>query len=107
MKNLNQMLKQAQELQAKMADMQNKLSEAEMIGLSGGGMVKITVNGKGEMKHVKIDPALMDSKDNEILEDLIIAAFNDAKAKVDSHMSEEMGKVTGGLALPKGFELPF
>jgi DNA-binding YbaB/EbfC family protein len=101
------MMKQAQQLQTKMADMQQKLQQVEMSGMSGGGMVTISINGKGEMKSIKIDPALANAEEVDILEDLIIAAFNDAKAKIDNHTAEEMSKVTGGLNLPGGLKLPF
>jgi hypothetical protein len=107
MKNLGNMLKQAQELQSKMADMQAKLSDVELDGSAGGGMVTVTVNGKGEMRRVKIDPALVDPNEVEILEDLLVAAANDAKAKVEARVQEEMGKLTGGLNLPPGLKLPF
>jgi hypothetical protein len=107
MKNLGQMLKQAQEVQSKMAEMQDKLAAVELTGASGGGMVKVTLNGKHEMRAVKIDPGLVDPKDVEMLEDLIVAAFNDAKGKVDAYMAEEMAKITGGLQLPPGVKLPF
>jgi DNA-binding YbaB/EbfC family protein len=107
MKNLGNMLKQAQELQSKMADMQAKLSDVELDGSAGGGMVTVTVNGKGEMRRVKIDRTLVDPNEVEILEDLLVAAANDAKAKVEAHVQEEMGKLTGGLNLPGGLKLPF
>jgi DNA-binding YbaB/EbfC family protein len=107
MKNLGNMLKQAQELQAKMADMQAKLSDVELDGSAGGGMVTVTLNGKGEVRRVKIDPALADPQEVEILEDLLVAAFNDAKAKVEVYVQEEMGRLTGGLNLPAGLKLPF
>ena len=79
MKNLGQMMKQAQEMQAKMAEMQQKLSEAEMTGASGGGMVQVTMSGKGELRAVKIDPKIVDPGEVEVLEDLIVAAAADAK----------------------------
>ena len=107
MKNLGNMLKEAQKLQSKMADMQAKLSDVELAGSAGGGMVTVTLNGKGEMRRVKIDRALADPNEVEILEDLLVAAFNDAKAKVETHVQEEMGKLTGGLNLPAGLKLPF
>jgi len=107
MKNLGQLMKQAQEMQSRMQEMQQKLAEIELEGSSGGGMVKATVNGKGEMKRLKIDPALADPKEVEVLEDLVVAAFNDAKAKVETRVAEEMQKVTGGLSLPPGLKLPF
>lgn len=107
MKNLGQMLKQAQEMQSKMAEMQAKLVAVELTGASAGGMVKVTLNGKHEMRGLKVDHSLIDPKEAEVLEDLIVAAFNDAKAKVDAYMAEEMAKITGGLQLPPGVKLPF
>ena len=107
MKNLSQLMKQAQEMQSRMQEMQAKLAQVELEGAAGGGMVKVTVNGKGEMRKLKIDPALVDAKEVEILEDLIVAAFNDAKAKVETRVAEEMQKLTGGLNLPPGLKLPF
>jgi len=100
MKNIGQMMKQAQMMQTRMAAMQ-------VSGQAGGGLVTITLNGKGEMRKVKIDPSLAQPGDVEVLEDLIVAAFNDAKAKVESHVNEEMAKITGGLKLPGGLNLPF
>jgi hypothetical protein len=107
MKNLGQMLKQAQEMQSRMAEMQAKLAEVEMGGSAGGGMVQVTLNGKGEMRRVKIDKALMVADEAEVLEDLIVAATNDAKAHVEAHLQQEMSKLTGGLQLPPGMKLPF
>ena len=107
MKNLGQMLKQAQAVQSKMTEMQDNLAAVKVTGASGGGMVKVTLNGKNEMRGVKIDPSLIDPKDAEMLEDLIVAAFNDAKGKVDAYAAEEMAKITGGLQLPPGVKLPF
>tara|TARA_B100000029_G_C17005314_1_gene752757 strand:+ start:66 stop:389 length:324 start_codon:yes stop_codon:yes gene_type:complete len=107
MKNLGQMMKQAQQMQAKMAEMQEGLGALEISGGAGGGMVTVTLNGKGEMQGLKIDPSLVNSDDVEVLEDLVTAAFNDAKTKVEVHMQEEMSKLTGGLKLPPGMNLPF
>ncbi len=107
MKNLGQMMKQAQEMQAKMAEMQQQLSESEMTGAAGGGMVQVTMSGKGELRAVKIDPKIVDPNEVEVLEDLIVAAAADAKAKVEAHVAEEMKKLTGGLNLPPGFQMPF
>ena len=107
MKNLGQMMKQAQQMQAKMAEMQAQLETVEMTGASGGGMVQVTVGGKGDLRKVKIDRALVDPSEVEVLEDLIVAAFNDAKTRVEAHVAEEMSKLTGGLQLPPGFKLPF
>lgn len=107
MKNLGNLMKQAQQMQSKMAEMQAKLGELEVTGASGGGMLKVTLNGKFELKGIKIDPSLVTPDDVEVLEDLIVAAFNDAKGKAEAAMQEEMQKVTGGLNLPAGMKLPF
>jgi len=107
MKNLGQMMKQAQELQSRMNEMQAKLDQIEVTGASGGGMVQVTLNGKREMKGLKIDKSLADPEEVEVLEDLVIAAFNDAASKVEAQVAEEMGKITGGLKLPPGMKLPF
>ncbi|EKV32523.1 hypothetical protein co-occurring with RecR [Caenispirillum salinarum AK4] len=107
MKNLGQLMKQAQQMQSKMTEMQEKLGELEVAGTSGGGMVTVTLNGKGEMRGVKIDKSLIDPEDVEVLEDLIVAAHNDAKGKAEEAMQEEMQKVTGGMQLPPGMKLPF
>jgi hypothetical protein len=105
--NLGKMMKQAQELQSKMAEMQERLAEAEVEGSSGAGMVTAVLNGKNELKRLKIDPSLVDPADVEVLEDLIVAAVNDARTRVEQHVKEEMSKVTGGLNLPPGMNLPF
>ncbi len=107
MKNLGQLMKQAQQMQQKMAEMQAQLEAVEMTGVAGGGMVRLTLNGKGEVKKVTIDKAAVDPAEVEVLEDLIVAAFNDAKQKVNAHAEAEMQKLTGGLNLPGGLKLPF
>ena len=107
MKNLGNLMKQAQEMQEKMQEMQDRLAEVEIAGEAGAGMVKVTLNGKTEMRGLKIDPILYNSEDAEVVEDLIVAAFNDAKAKAEQHMQEKMAEVTGGLNLPPGIKLPF
>lgn len=107
MKNLGNMLKEAQKLQSRMAEMQQKLAEMEVEGQAGAGLVAITLNGKGELRKVKIDKSLLVPDDVEILEDLIVAAANDAKGKVEAQMQAEMSKLTGNLPLPPGFKLPF
>ena len=107
MSNLVQMLKQAQQMQARMAEMQTKLAEIEVTGSSGGGMVQITVNGKGEVKKLTLDKSVVVPDEAEVLEDLILAAFNDAKTRADRLATEEMEKLTGGLKLPPGMKLPF
>ena len=107
MKNLSQMMKQAQEMQSKMEEMQAKLDEAEITGSSGGGLITVTLTGKGTLRKLHIDPSLVDPADVAILEDLITAAFNDAKTKVEAFVAEKMSEVTGGLQLPPGMKLPF
>ena len=107
MKNMGQIMKQVQQLQARAEEVQAKLAATEISGTAGGGAVTVTLTGKGEMRRVKIDPAAMSGPaDIEIVEDLIVAAFNDAKGKVEAHASAEMGKLTAGLPLPPGFKLP-
>ena len=107
MKNMGNIMKQVQQLQARAEEVQAKLAATEIMGTAGGGAVQVTLNGKGEMRRVKIDPAALSGPgDLEIVEDLIVAAFNDAKAKVEAHASAEMGKLTDGLPLPPGFKLP-
>ena len=105
--NLQKMLKQAQEMQGKIAEMQAKLEEEETQGSSGGGLVKVTLNGKGALKALSIDPSLLKEDEKDMLEDLIIAAFNDTKDKVEAQLSEEMSKVAGGMGLPPSVNLPF
>ena len=107
MKNLGQMMKQAQQMQAKMAEMQAQLETIEMTGTAGGGLVEVTVGGKGNLRKIKLDKSLMDPNEVEVLEDLIVAAFNEAKNRVEAHVAEEMAKLTGGLQLPPGMKLPF
>ena len=107
MKNLGNLMKQAQQMQARMQEMQQKLAEIEVEGGAGGGMVKVTVTGKGDLKRLKIDPSLVDPKEVEVLEDLVVAAVNDARSKADAISVEEMQKLTGGLNLPAGMKLPF
>jgi hypothetical protein len=107
MKNIGQMMKQAQQMQAKMAELQAQLESHEITGQSGGGMVSATMNGKGQVRRIKIDPKLVDPSDVGMLEDLVVAALNDAKTKLEAHLQSEMAKLTGGLQLPPGFKLPF
>ena len=107
MKNLAEMMKQVQAMQERMAGVQAKLEAATMIGQSGGGLVKVTLNGKGAMTAIAIDPSLLKPEEREIVEDLIVAAHSDAKSKVETMMAEEMKAVTGGLPLPPGLKLPF
>ena len=107
MKNLGDMMKQVQAMQSRMADIQAKLEQATVTGQSGGGMVKVTLNGKGIMTNVAVDPSLLKAEEKEILEDLIVAAHNDAKSKAEAMMADEMKSLTGGLPLPPGLKLPF
>lgn len=107
MKNFNQILKQAQQMQSKMQEAQEKVQQIEVKGTSGGGMVEVTMNGKNEMIGLKLDKNLVNPDEIEILEDLIVAACNDAKNKITQATSTEMEKVTGGLELPAGLKLPF
>ena len=107
MKNLGQMMKQAQQMQAKMAEMQAQLEAVEVTGIAGGGLVQVTLNGKSDLKKIKIDKSVLDPEEAEVVEDLVTAAFNDAKQKVAAHTEAEMHKLTGGLNLPGGFKLPF
>jgi DNA-binding YbaB/EbfC family protein len=107
MKNLAGLMKQAQQMQSKMQEMQEQLTKLEMTGEAGAGLVRVTLNGKGEMRGVKIDPKLADPGDTEMLQDLIVAAHRAAKDKIDAASAEEMQKVTGGLQLPPGMKLPF
>jgi len=104
MKNFGDMMKQAQALQQRFQDAQEKVNLVEAEGQSGGGMVKVTLNGKGIAKAVRIDPSLADPNDVGMLEDLVLAAINDARVKVDARVSDEMAKVTGGLPLPPGLK---
>tara|TARA_B100000989_G_scaffold120595_1_gene88947 strand:- start:30 stop:335 length:306 start_codon:yes stop_codon:yes gene_type:complete len=101
------MLKQAQELQKKMADAQKKVEELEAEGTSGGGLVKVRVNGKNITTSISIDDSLISKDEKEILEDLIMAALNDARDNVQKKIAEEMSSLTGGLKLPPGMKLPF
>jgi nucleoid-associated protein EbfC len=107
MKNLGQMMKQAQQMQQKMEQMQADLVTVEAQGQAGAGMVSVTLNGKGAAKSVRIDASAFDPSDIEVLEDLLVAAFNDARAKIDAAVQEETQKMMGGMGLPPGFKLPF
>lgn len=107
MVNFNQFLKQAQSMQGKMQEMQEKLEASEFEGKSGGGMVVLKVNGKGDLKSISIDKSIIDAEEKEMLEDLIVAAYNDGKSKADAASEDSMSGALGGLALPPGFKLPF
>tara|TARA_B100001057_G_scaffold483183_1_gene559574 strand:- start:471 stop:794 length:324 start_codon:yes stop_codon:yes gene_type:complete len=107
MVNIGNMMKQAQQLQKKMAEAQDKLNEIEVEGSSGGGLVRVTATAKGNFKRISIDDTLLNNDEKEMLEDLIIAAINDAKQKGENAAQEEMKSLTGGLPLPPGMKLPF
>jgi nucleoid-associated protein EbfC len=107
MKNLAGLMKQAQQMQSKMQEMQSKLEAIEMTGESGAGLVSVTLNGKSDLRRIKIDPKVIDPNDAEMLADLIVAAHRDAKARIEAAAAAEMQKVTGGMELPAGMKLPF
>jgi len=107
MKNLAGLMKQAQQMQSKMEEMQAKLESTELTGESGAGLVRITLNGKGDLRRIRIDPKVVDPADTEMLEDLITAAHANARQKLEATAAAEMQKVTGGLQLPPGMKLPF
>ena len=100
-------MKKAQAMQSKLAETQEELARIEVEGQSGGGMVKVTLSGKGDLKAIKLDPTLMKPEDVEMAEDLIVAAFTDAKAKAERAAAQMMQEVTAGLPLPPGMKLPF
>jgi DNA-binding YbaB/EbfC family protein len=103
---LGNMMKQFQKMQAKMEEIQAELEQTEVKGTAGGGMVKVTVNGKQELLEVKIDPEVVDPDDIEMLQDLIVAAVNQARQKAQELQAEQMSALTGGLNIP-GMNLPF
>jgi len=104
--NFGNMMKQAQAMQANMQKVQAEIANIEVSGESGGGMVKVTMTGKHEVKRVQIEPSVS-SEDREMLEDLVAAAINDAVHKVEARVAEKMASVTAGLQLPPGMKLPF
>lgn len=99
------LMRQAQDMQKKMQSAQEELANAEYEGSAGGGMVNITISGAFEAKKIAIDESLIDKEEKEILEDLLVAAFNDAKKKADEGSADSMKDATGGMALPPGFKL--
>ncbi|MUG05281.1 YbaB/EbfC family nucleoid-associated protein [Bombella sp. ESL0378] len=107
MKNLAGMMKQATQMQARMKEAQAKLERLEIEGTAGNGLVRLSMTGKGVLKAITIDPKLADPEDMGTLQDLILAAFADARTKVEATSAEEMKQVTGGLQLPPGMDLPF
>ena len=105
MKDIMGMMKQLGQMQSKMQQMQEELAALEIAGQSGGGLVAVMLDGKASLKRIKIDPSLMKPDEAEILEDLIIAAVQDAEVKVEATLAEKMQAVTGGLPLPPGMKL--
>jgi len=105
--NMSKLMQQAQQMQERMNEMQEKLGDLEVTGEAGGGMVKVTLNGKGEARSVSLDPETVSADDTEILEDLLVAAFNDARGKVETEVGRQTQEAMGGLQLPPGMKLPF
>lgn len=107
MKNLEDIMKAAQNVQEELQKAQESLANIEVEGAAGGGLVKVRASAKGEIKGVEIDDSLMTPEEKTVLEDLIAAALNDARSKADAKSQEEMSKMTSGLPLPPGFKMPF
>lgn len=107
MRDMMGMMKKAKEMQAKMQAMQEEMVNIQETGTSGGGLVNVTLTGQGTIQAIKIDPSLVKPEEVEILEDLIMAAHNEAKAKIENTMAEKTKAITAGLPIPPGFKLPF
>jgi len=107
MKDIMGMMKKAQEMQAKMGEMQAELEATEVEGSAGAGMVTVTLTGKGDMRGIKIDPSLLKAEEVEILEDLMIAAHADARSKAEEISQSKMQEMTAGLPIPPGMKMPF
>ncbi|MEM6649727.1 MAG: YbaB/EbfC family nucleoid-associated protein [Pseudomonadota bacterium] len=107
MKNFGDMMKQAAGLQKKMEEMQEKIASMEAEGVAGGGLVKVILNGKGYASRISIDPSLLSADEKEVVEDLVTAAINDAKSKLETQSQEQMKSLTEGMPLPPGMKLPF
>jgi nucleoid-associated protein EbfC len=105
MKDLMGVMKQVGEMQARMQTMQEELGALEIEGQAGAGLVQVTLSGKGDMKKVRIDPSLMKPEEAEILEDLVVAATQDAKGKLDAQLQAKMQEMAGGLPMPPGLKL--
>ncbi len=105
--DIGKLMKQAQEMQSKMQDAQAALDDLECVGKSGGGLVTVTLNGKGEMRGLEIDPSMFSEDDKEVLEDLIIAAHGEARKAMDAAVAERMKEATAGLPIPPGMNLGF
>lgn len=106
MVNIQQVMKQAQAMQKKMEAIQNQIAQKEVEGAAGGGLVKVVINGKADLKKVDIDADLLKPEEKDVLQDLIIAAYNDAKSKVEGELNSAMGNLAQELGLPPGFKLP-
>lgn len=107
MKDLMGMMKQAKAMQEKMAGLQDEVARIEVTGQAGGGVVSVSLNGKGEMQGIAIDPSLLREEEKDIVEDLVVAAHNDAKGKLDLAIQEKTQEMTAGLELPGGMKFPF
>ena len=107
MKDIMGLMKQAKEMQNKMQSMQDELSDLSAEGMAAGGLVKVTLTGKGEMQSISIDPSMFKEDDVEILEDLIVTAHNHAKQKIEQITAEKTAELTAGLPIPPGMKLPF
>ena len=105
--NVQKMMKQAQKMQEQLQKAQEEAENRASEGTAGGGMVTVTINGKGKLLKLNVDPSIVDPDDKEMMEDLIIAAFNDAKQKADDAMADAMSSIAGGMQLPPGMKLPF
>ena len=105
MKNIGELMQQVQKMQERMQRLQEELAQATVTGEAGGGMVRVTMTGKGEIRNVSIDESLLKPEEKEILEDLIVAALNQAKERMEALVAEKMKEATGGLPLPPGFSL--
>ena len=104
LKDLGGLMQQAQQMQQKMKELQDQLERQEIVGSSGAGLVKVTVNGKNETRRIEIDASLFKPEDKGVVEDLIVAAANDARSKVEAVVQEQMKQITGGIPLPPGFK---
>ena len=107
MNNFNDMMEKAQKMQKKMQEIQESLASLEVEGTAGGGMVKIVMNCKNEVKKIELDPSIIKQEEKQMMEDLIVAALNDAKIKAEEKSKEEMAKLSGDLGLPPGMKMPF
>ncbi|WP_336294497.1 YbaB/EbfC family nucleoid-associated protein [Bartonella sp. CB169] len=106
MREMMNMMKKAKEMQEKMQEIQKEIANLEAVGSAGGGLVNITLSGKSTITAIKIDPSLLKPEENEIIQDLIMAAYNEARAKIEAAIEEKTKSITLGLPLPSGFKLP-